>query len=146
MNMSSSRANDFDSFAFTVPVGDQLVSASVAASDVAGTSGDITELDWELFEGSANFEGGTFLQVLVVTSPGTTTFSSTPLGSNTYNIPLNSFGNSGSGSAFSDYTFTFVVEAIPSAAPEAGTLTVWLTLFGLAAGVKTCRKLAVGKQ
>jgi hypothetical protein len=48
--------------------------------------------------------------------------------------------------ASSNYTFTFVVERTPNAAPEAGMLTIWLTLFGLAAGAKTCRKLLVGKQ
>jgi len=135
---------DFDSFAFTVPVGDQLVSANVAVTDVAGSSGDISDVEWLLFKGSANSFGGTNLGNIDVESPGTTTFSSssTPLGSNTYNASMNSIDSTGAGS--SDYTFTFVVEATPTAAPEAGTLTVWLTLFGLAAGVTTCRKLAVG--
>jgi hypothetical protein len=137
---------DLDSFAFTVPVGDQLVSASVAASDVAGNSGEISGLAWALLKGSANFNSGTFLQAINVLSPGTTTFSSTPLGSNTYNLTDSGFTITNDGTALSDYTSTFVVEAIPTAAPEAGMLTIWLTLFGLAVGAKTCRKLVVGKQ
>jgi hypothetical protein len=132
---------DFDSFAFTVPVGAQLVSANVAATDVAGSTRDITDLVWNLFKGSANFSGGTFVENILVDSPGTKTFSSTPLGSNTYNISASTIETTGSGSGFSDYTFTFVVQGPISAAPEVGTLTIWLTLFGLAVGAKTCRKL-----
>jgi hypothetical protein len=135
---------DSDSFAFTVPVGAQLVSANVAATDVAGSSGDISVLEWILNKGSANFRGGTPVDTIDVESPGTTTFSMTPLGSNTYNLSQNSIDSTGAGS--SDYTFTFVVAATSTAAPEAGTLTVWLTLFGLAVGAKTCRKLVVGKR
>jgi hypothetical protein len=136
---------DFDSFAFTVPAGAQLVSGSVTMVDSPGNSGDLVGIDWVLNAGSPNYSGGSFLEFIFASSPGTLTFATTPLGPNVYNISASSAGNTGGPPVFSDYTFSLVVTSL-AAVPEPATLMMWaLILAGAPFGAKAYRKLLVAE-
>ena len=77
---------DFDSFAFTVPAGTQLVSGSVTMVDSPGNSADFDGYSWYMFAGSPNYEGGSYIEALFLNSLDTQTFFSTPLSANVYNL------------------------------------------------------------
>src|SRR5262245_41323269 len=82
--VASPSSFDFDSFAFQVPVGMEVVSARV---DFDQQSSQITSISWQLFAGSANFGTGTLLEDLQVSLAGTTdTVASVPLLAGTYNV------------------------------------------------------------
>jgi hypothetical protein len=136
---------DFDSFAFTVPANTQVVSANVMLTDSPGNSGDIFDLNWGLFAGSADYGGGTFLESIVGLSPSTYSFLTTPLGPDVYNISASSAGSSGGPPAFSNYTFTFVVQSTATATPEPGMFIVGLVILGLPVGSKKFRKFIAAK-
>jgi len=132
---------DFDSFAFTVPAGAQLVSGSITAADSPGNSGDLLNLDWVLNVGSPNYASGSFLEYMGTPTPGTYTFTTTPLGPNVYNVSANSAGYTGSPPVFAEYTFSLVVSRTVAAVPEAATLMVWgLILAAAPFGAKVYRK------
>jgi hypothetical protein len=113
---------DFDFFAFTVPVGLELVAGQVQLTDAAG---DLASADWTLRLGSIN-GAGSVLEILGGPSPGTDFLVSTPLGAGTYHL-----GNNASlvGNGSADYTFTFTLRALNSV-PEPGSLA--LLGFGFA--------------
>lgn len=136
---------DFDSFAFTVPAGAQLLSANVTLTDSPGNSGDINDLSWGLWGGSADYAGGSFLEFITGFSPGTYSFTTPPLGTDVYNISASSAGSSGGAPKFSNYTFSFVVTSL-AAVPEPATLLMWgLILAGAPFGAKAYRKLVAAE-
>jgi len=102
---------DFDSFAFTVPVGTQLVSLSLELTDSSRSTGNFNEAVWQFHKGSAIFRAGTDLGNVEAQSPGTSTFTALPVGADVYHLGANSF--SASGSSFGDYTFTFELTQVP---------------------------------
>jgi hypothetical protein len=130
---------DFDSFAFTVPANTQVVSANVTLTDAPGNSGDIVDLEWGLFAGSADYGGGSFLEGISGLSPSTYVFTTTPLGPDVYNISAFSAGSSGGPPKFSNYTFSFVVQSTVTATPEPGMFIVGLVALGLPVGSKKFR-------
>jgi hypothetical protein len=93
---------DFDSFAFIVPTGLQVVIANVTLTDFIG---DLPAASWYLNSGSpAAFEGNS-LEFIEVDSPGTQNFTTTPLAPDTYNLTAWVLGGVG----YSNFTFTFTV-------------------------------------
>jgi hypothetical protein len=136
---------DFDSFAFTVPANTQLVSANVMLTDSPGNSGDIVDLEWALFAGSADYGGGSFLEGISGLSPSTYVFTTTPLGPDVYNISASSAGSFGGAPKFSNYTFTFVVQSTVAATPEPGMFIVGLVVLGLPVGSKKFRTFVAAK-
>jgi hypothetical protein len=133
---------DFDSFAFSVPSGAQLISGSVAMTATPGNQAVDIANQWYLFTGSSNYEGGSLTEFFYVYAPGSYTFTSTPLLANVYNLSAEGASYSGSPPAFADYTFTFVVTSL-AAVPEPATFVVWgLTLVGVAVCGKQFRELA----
>lgn len=132
---------DFDSFAFTVPSGTQLVSLSVAMQP--GPENTVVGFDnqWYLFTGSPNYEGGSLTEFMDVPAPGSYTFISTPLSANVYNLSAEGASYGGNPPAFGDYTFSLVVTSL-AAVPEPTTFLIWgLAIAGIAIGGKQLRKL-----
>jgi hypothetical protein len=136
---------DFDSFAFTVAATTQIVSANVTLTDAVGNSGDIVDLEWGLFAGSADYASGTFLESISGLSPSTYAFTTTPLGPDVYNISAFSAGSSGGAPKFSNYTFTFVVQSTATATPEPGMFIVGLVVLSLPVGSKKFRTFVAAK-
>ena len=123
---------DFDSFAFTVPAGAELIAGQVTLADL-DLFGDIVSIHWDLRSGSANIGGGTVLQPLLPNSPGIDTITTVPLGPNVYNITHRSFSAGGMAPYLADYTFTFELRGIVPEPASAGML-----LIG-AAAMLSCR-------
>jgi hypothetical protein len=111
--------DDFDSFAFIVPPGAQLIAGQISMSDYEG---DLLYAYWELFAGSANWNTGSKLGGYSVDSPGAIPLA-TPLGTGVYNFShiLLSFQDFPPSTA--DYLFTFTLVPEPPA--------IALTGFGL---------------
>ncbi len=119
---------DFDSFAFTIATGSQLVAANVTLSDTSQV--DFVYSVWELFEGSLNAFSGTFVESFVSSSPGFDNLISGPFEAGQYNLNAGDFSSFRGGGA--DYIFEFTVRALPSPVPEPGTLAlVALALGGI---------------
>jgi hypothetical protein len=119
---------DFDSFAFTVPVGANLVSASVALFDQTGNS---LTAAWSLYQGSAISGGGTYVESLFANPASAVSLSSVPLGAGVYNVPEGSISDNPPAS--SAYTFTFDVEPDAAAVPEPRAVApLSVALLGLA--------------
>jgi hypothetical protein len=117
---------DFDDFAFTIASGQQVTAATVSLVD---TTGDLTEIDWGAYKGSALVFGGTKLEELNVPSPGLVTFTTTPFNPDVYNVSMDSISSLPNGTAgTSSYTFSFTVANI---VPEPTTLAL-LALSSLA--------------
>jgi hypothetical protein len=100
---------DFDSFAFIVPTGMQVVSGSIAVSDLSGDFGGIL---WRLYSGSANSETGTQVEQWGSASPSNSAFLNVPYAANTYN--MNTISTNGLPSTTGSYTFTFNVVPEPA--------------------------------
>jgi hypothetical protein len=133
---------DFDSFAFTVPAGMQLVSGSVTMNDSPGNTADFAGYTWGLFAGSPNYNSGSLLEFMSVGSPDTFAFTSTPLAANVYNLSAESAGYAGNPPTFADYTFSLVVTSL-APVPEPATFMIWgLAIVGVAICSKHLRKLA----
>lgn len=121
---------DFDSFAFMIPVGSVLVSASVQLMDVAGNTGDFVIASWRLYSGSSTADSGTLIELLEASSPGSDALTSTPLGAGLYNFTALGLGVSLV--SLANYTFTLTLREA-QAIPEPGTLLLaGLALAGLA--------------
>jgi hypothetical protein len=106
---------DFDSFAFTIPGGAELTSGGVALTDFQG---NITDTDWALFPSNPPDFDTDPDEVLRVLSPGSASLTTVPLGNGTYSLFNGSYGVGPSEGGFetSNYTFTFVVQAVPEPA------------------------------
>lgn len=120
--------SDFDSFAFSVPTGTLLVSASVTLADATG---NVTSVAWGLYKGSNVLISGTFLDGPIVPSPGSAAFAGTPLGADTYNMSAGGIGQDPAVTVpqTASYTFEFAVRALDTTVPEPATAAV------LAAGI-----------
>jgi hypothetical protein len=108
---------DFDSVAFQVPVGMQLVSGGVVVNDVTG---DITDSAWDLYPGNVAGEG-TFIERLEATSPGSDALTGVPIPAGTYNLFHISYGNIG---ASASGTFTMTRNVVPEPATAASLLAL----------------------
>jgi hypothetical protein len=105
---------DFDSFAFTVPDGFEVQSASVMIEDSLLDFGDYRTVSWALYAGSDMFGNGALLQNVVAPVPSETEISVVPLPAGLYN--LSQYGFDADANALADYTFTFVVTPVPEPA------------------------------
>ena len=112
---------DMDSFAFIVPTGMQVVRVGLVAVD-AGDNTLLNSLDWVLNEGSVNFNSGTFVTRLSVSSPGSAEYTGI-LGPETYNMTGGGYGYSNQG-GMGKYTFTFDVNSTAIPEPSALALLV----------------------
>lgn len=115
-----SSTGDFDSFAFIIPAGKQLLGGGIVMNDEAG---DLTQSTWTLFAGSAASSDGTLLQNYVVTSPGAVTLPA--LGPGTYHFDNTVLSVNSLGTSTADYVFTLNV------VPEPASLAL-ISLGGLA--------------
>ena len=110
--------SEIDSFAFIVPAGMEVTSATVSATVVTFppvfANPDIV---WFVRRGSANSSTGTFIESFIAStgaSGGThTTLSNVPLLPNTYNVTALDGLNAPTSTT---YTFTFTVAAVPEPA------------------------------
>jgi hypothetical protein len=125
---NSGSTSDFDSFAFNVPGGVELVAGQVVLADFVGNIGAST---WWLYGGSADYAGGTYIQSLQPSSPGADTIVSVPLGPNVYNISHFVFFSDGIIPEFADYTFSFELAPI---IPEPASAVLLLMGGGLLLG------------
>jgi hypothetical protein len=107
---------DFDSFAFLIPAGSQLISFHVVLADV---SGDLITADWRVEAGSPDSFAGTFVGFLLADSPGIGTLPNVPLSPAVYSVTHTS-NLVVDPSATATYTFTFVL------VPEPATSTLLL--------------------
>ena len=103
---------DFDSFAFIVPAGQQIISGGLTLADLTG---NLSSAGWSLRAGSAFTNGGTFVEFVNANSPGADLIDSVPLAPGTYNLTGASLGDTGS----SSYIFSFTV-----AVPEPASLSL----------------------
>ena len=117
---------DPDNFIFVVPSGMRLVSGRVDAKDSVG---NMIELGWALYDDSLT---DISLERLILSSPGSATFTTTPLGEGTYYIYGTSFVHPG-GVASSLYEFGLEVTAVPE---PAGSSLMW---FGVAVALAVSR-------
>jgi len=125
---------DFDSFAFTVPAGTELIAAQVAVADVAFSSmGNMKISSWYFRAGSASFAGGTEVQQLRTNSPGTAIVSAVPLGANVYNMSADFLTFDAPTPAASDYAFTFELARVVPEPASLGLALVGGWLLGLSA-------------
>lgn len=115
---------DFDSFAFVIPTGGTLTSATLQMT----FSGAMQTADWQFRSGTNVPVSGTFLQS-VGSSSG---FTAVPQGPDTYQLYANSYGGPPQQDGAVDYVFTFNVD-LPRGGdvPEPGS--VMLLGGGLAA-------------
>jgi hypothetical protein len=126
-------ANDYDSFAFVIPPGAQLVAGQLALNDAVG---DMVEGYWSVRAGSADYLGGVLLQTHTVNSPGFDVIASTPLASGVYNITTGQHQYAGPAPAYADYTFTFELTPV---VPEPASAC--LLLVGAATGMVSRRRV-----
>lgn len=116
-----SNGGDFDSFAFIVPSGLELVGLSTSLADVVG---NITSARWDLRGGGSSIQAtGTLLEEVSVDSPGTWSYASLPLAATTYQFYNRSLVSNGAGDHRADYTFTLTLREV-GAVPEPATLAL----------------------
>jgi hypothetical protein len=101
---------DFDSFAFVIPAGHQLTTGGVAIVDA---SGNLLAAAWDLRSGGLTWNSGSFVEGLVVNSPGVDALTNVPQGPGNYNVSAASFTASSDNDS-SNYTFTFTVIPEPA--------------------------------
>lgn len=103
--------NDFDSFAFIVPDGMQVVSGQVAVFDAFN---DVFSTTWVLRSGatSINSGQGTFIENITVFPFGTDSIDNVPLGPGTYGVSHSFF--SGEDPSSANYSFSFTVTPEPA--------------------------------
>ena len=104
---------DFDAFAFTVPNDAVLVSGLLELENVSGNSGVLINAGWALHSEWANSGWGTLLETINTTPGGSAWFTSTPLGTDVYNLTVNSFAYGGDAPVLVDWKFTFTVAPVP---------------------------------
>jgi hypothetical protein len=119
---------DFDSFAFTVPGGAQVIAGRIEMTD---RSGNVVTSSWLLRAGSAEWNVGKFVGDYIVPSPGELALAA-PLGSGVYNMTHMAHRILG-GHATANYIFTFNV------VPEPTTATLLVSCFALASGSRRRR-------
>jgi hypothetical protein len=109
--------SDFDYFAFVVPAGNVLTSATLTMIDTAEPfTPHITSVTWNLYSGSSSAFGGTGLGAIASANPGSTSLPGLPLPAGTYNVTGPSMNYVGF-PAYADYVFSLTV-----AVPEPATL------------------------
>ena len=131
---NSPSSSDFDSFAFTVAPGTQLVSFQVSLEDAIG---NLASTSWSLMSGSSLWGQGTLIGNYNVSSPGTA--NGGPLQAGLYQFANTSIGWNGV-QGYTDYTFTFSVRPL-NQVPEPGSLVlVAAALIAAAAGARRRRR------
>jgi hypothetical protein len=106
-------SGDFDSFAFSIPIGLGLVSASVELVDVAG---DVEGVGWFFRRGQIEWNHGQFLQTVAADSPGTTELL-VPQPDGLFTLSQFAIQYS-TPEGVADYRFTFDVGELPVPVPE----------------------------
>lgn len=122
---------DGDSFAFSVPAGLVVTSASVTLADLLG---NITDTSW-LFSRGNVVGSGAILGLVSARSPGTATVPRIPLGAGTYHLRQTGFSTTTFDVASTSYIFEFVVGPVAARVPEPATvaaLGAGLASLGLA--------------
>jgi hypothetical protein len=104
---------DFDSFAFTIPVGSQLVAGQVSLVDVVG---EVHSSLWRFRKGSAEFQVGAELELLEPDSPGEDSLTTIPLGPGLYNLSHHTLSYMDPSPAEAQFTFTFELVPEPTSA------------------------------
>jgi len=125
---------DADSFSFVVPSRMTLVSGRV---DVTDSFGDMTQVRWSFQDGP--FTDVSLLEQLIVSSPGSTTFTTTPLGAGTYFVIGGGFISPG-GDHSSLYEFRLDVRAVPE--PTSSSLFCLGVAAALSVRTRRCRSAA----
>lgn len=107
---------DFDSFAFVLPVGTTLSSASLAVN----LGGGLQSVQWSFKKGSAALFGGTELEII----GDTQNFTQIPQAADTYQIygVTMSGGQTFTGNATYVFTFDVTSDGGGAGVPEPGTL------------------------
>lgn len=99
---------DFDSFAFSVPIGAVVVSATVTLVDLVG---DVVGVSWFLRRGSDVKGSGALLGGLSPSSPGFASFPGLPLSTDVYTVEATTIGIASFPESAANYTFEFVLRA-----------------------------------
>jgi MYXO-CTERM domain-containing protein len=141
--IGSQDQTDFDSFAFSVPAGNRLVTVAIAFTDSFGNTANFGDAEYEVYLGALlRRDNDSFLERLSVSSPGTYLLKSVPIEAGVYNFNNFSYGGSFPGPeppvplrSQADYIFSLTVSPVsnPGSSPLA---LAGLALVGLAVSRK----------
>jgi hypothetical protein len=118
---------DWDSFAFAIPAGTELIGAALSLTDAIGNVGSST---WRLRRGSNLWDTGVFRENIQSLSPGFAIFTTPPEPAGTYNVSHISFGIfvPGPTENTANYEFSFRVDTVPE--PSTAALAAGLLALG----------------
>lgn len=120
---------DGDSFAFSVPVGMELIGLQVSLTDLQS---NFDYVKWHLNAGGSSWESGNQLATVAAVSPGTGSYDQ-PLGAGLYNLSY--FSMQGTNPSNASYVFSLTLRE-QNSVPEPGSLALsaLAALMALAAG------------